>query len=153
MVRIRKITISGFRAARYPLALDLTGSCRSVAIFGENASGKSTITDGIEWFFYDKVEHLWREDCKEDALRNIHLDDKDDALVSLDLSNKQLSGEKRLSKKLAELESNKTQAFKEYKKRAASERLVLRTATSPSLLTSERVRSARNSPISSATKL
>ena len=128
MVRIRKITISGFRAARYPLPLDLTGSCRSVAIFGENASGKSTITDGIEWFFYDKVEHLWREDCKEDALRNIHLDDKDDALVSLDLSNKQLSGEKRLSKKLAELESNKTQEFKEYKKRAASERLVLRTA-------------------------
>ena len=83
MVRIRKITISGFRAARYPLPLDLTGSCRSVAIFGENASGKSTITDGIEWFFFDKVEHLWREDCKEDALRNIHLDDKDDALVSL----------------------------------------------------------------------
>ena len=128
MVRLRKITISGFRGARYPLTLDLTASCRSVAIFGENASGKSTITDGIEWFFYDKVEHLWREDCKEDALRNVHLDEKDDALVSLDFSNKELSGEKRLSKKLARLESNKSKPFEEYKKRAANERLVLRTA-------------------------
>lgn len=128
MVRLRRIITSGFRGARYPLELDLTGSCRSIAIFGENATGKSTITDAIEWFFKDRVEHLWREDCKQEALRNICLNEKEDSLVTLEFSNAGVSCEKRLTKSLATVESNKGQAFKDYKARAADERLVLRTA-------------------------
>jgi len=128
MVRLRKLVIAGFRGARYPLTLDFTSSCRSIAIFGENASGKSTITDGIEWFFRDKVEHLWREDCKDEALRNVHLDDKDDACVNLQFNNTHLSCEKRLSKALAVLESNNDQTFKDYKATASDERMILRTA-------------------------
>ncbi len=128
MVRLRKLSISGFRGARYPLTLDLSGSCKSIAIFGENASGKSTITDGIEWFFKDKVEHLWREECKEEALRNVFLDGNGDALVGLDFSNKSLSCDKLLTEALSVKESNKDPAFKSYKAKAAGERLVLRTA-------------------------
>ena len=79
MIRVRRTHISGFRGARYPVTFDLTSSCKSIAIFGENAAGKSTITDAIEWFFRDRVEHLWREDCMEEALRNVHLAATDDA--------------------------------------------------------------------------
>jgi hypothetical protein len=55
-----------------------------VSIFGENATGKSTPTDALEWFLLGKVEHLWREDCNEAALRDVLLSDKDSSVVSLD---------------------------------------------------------------------
>jgi len=86
MIRLRRLVISGFRGARYPLVVDLTGDCRSIAIFGENASGKSTITDSIEWFFTDRVDHLWSEYCKEEALRNVHITERSYASSSMTLS-------------------------------------------------------------------
>ncbi|XZQ30313.1 AAA family ATPase [Rhodobacter capsulatus] len=76
MTKVRKITISRFRGARFELPLDFSKNTKSVAIFGENASGKSTITDALEWFIHDRVDHLWREDCKQDSLRNVLADNK-----------------------------------------------------------------------------
>lgn len=128
MVRLQKISVTGFRGARYPLVIDLTGSHRSIAIFGENATGKSTITDAVEWFVRDRVEHLWKEDCKDEALRNVHLVDSEDAVVHLEFGDAGLSSAKHLSGMLVSSESNKTSEFKTYKKRAGEERLVLRTA-------------------------
>jgi len=128
MVRLKKLTISGFRGARYPLTLEFTGSCKSIAIFGENASGKSTITDAIEWFFKGKVDHLWREDCKEEALRHVQMGEKENALVSLEFSDKQFSSMKQLTTALAIVDSNTSAAFKDYRAKATDERLVLRTA-------------------------
>jgi len=128
MVSLRKISVAGFRGARYPLVIDLTNSHRSIAIFGENATGKSTVTDAVEWFFRDRVEHLWKEDCKDEALRNVLLVDGEDAVVHLEFSDAGLSSEKHLTGTLASSESNKTSAFKTFKKNAGEERLVLRTA-------------------------
>lgn len=76
MTKVRKITVSRFRGARFELPLDFSKNTKSVAIFGENASGKSTITDALEWFIHDRVDHLWREDCKQDSLRHVLADDK-----------------------------------------------------------------------------
>lgn len=76
MTKVRKIAISHFRGARFELPLDFSKKTKSVAIFGENASGKSTITDALEWFVHDRVEHLWREDCKQESLRNVLSDDQ-----------------------------------------------------------------------------
>lgn len=128
MVRLRMISITGFRGARYPLTIELTSGHRSIAIFGENASGKSTITDAIEWFFTDRVGHLWKEDCKEGSLRNVHLLDTEDAVVRLDFNDPALSSEKRLTGMLTTAEANKSSELTAYKKQAAEERLVLRTA-------------------------
>ena len=59
MIKIRKLTISGFRGSSIiPFELDLTKHHRSVAIFGENGTGKSTVTDAIEWFYANRVDHL-----------------------------------------------------------------------------------------------
>ncbi len=128
MVRIRKLIISGFRGARYPVTIDFTGSCKSIAVFGENATGKSSFTDGIEWFFKDKIEHLWREECKEEALRNVQIREGEDAIVQIEFSDKDLSCEKHLNSLLTTTESNKSVNFREYKAEAAIERLVLRTS-------------------------
>ncbi|MEJ2378390.1 MAG: AAA family ATPase [Pseudolabrys sp.] len=81
MIRLRKLIITGFRGARFDLPLDFTKDYKSVSIFGENATGKSTVTDAIEWFLLGKVEHLWREDCKEESLRNVLIGDKDSSIV------------------------------------------------------------------------
>jgi len=55
MTKLRKLSVSGFRGARFALPLDFTNKSRSLAIFGENAAGKSTITDALEWFLTDRV--------------------------------------------------------------------------------------------------
>jgi DNA repair exonuclease SbcCD ATPase subunit len=102
MIRLRKLTISGFRGARFALPLDFGARLRSVAVYGENAAGKSTIADALEWFIYNRVDHLWREDCKEDALRNVFAGANDESQVSVEFSNswtntKSLDSELRLS--------------------------------------------------------
>ena len=96
MTKVRKITISRFRGARFELPLDFSKKNNSVAIFGENASGKSTITDALEWFIHDRVEHLWKEGCKQDSLRNV-LSDDEPSSVQLVFDGTDRSGAKALS--------------------------------------------------------
>lgn len=96
MTKVRKIIVSRFRGARFELPLDFSKNTKSVAIFGENASGKSTITDAIEWFIHDRVDHLWREDCKQDSLRNVLADDKPSS-VELVFDGTDCNGTKALS--------------------------------------------------------
>lgn len=99
MTKVRKVTVSRFRGARFDLPLDFSKKTKSVAIFGENASGKSTITDALEWFIHDRVDHLWREDCKQDSLRNVLADDKPSS-VELVFDGTNRNGNKALSEAL-----------------------------------------------------
>lgn len=64
MIRLTRIAISGFRGVPGEITIDLGRTGRSIAIFGENAAGKSSISDSIEWFYKDRVEHLWRENWR-----------------------------------------------------------------------------------------
>jgi recombinational DNA repair ATPase RecF len=128
MVRLRKLEIAGFRGAVGPLPLNLSSACRSVAIFGENAAGKSSLTDAIEWFYTDRVDHLWRENCKESALRNAHIDDKASSTVALEFSDATLNCKKSLSPQFNSSLSNKTREFANYHSaiQGGYERLTLR---------------------------
>ena len=127
MVRLRKIEIVGFRGARFPLSVDFGKSNASMVVFGENAAGKSSITDAVEWFFSDRIEHLWKEDCKEGALRNVRLDDSDNATVSIEFSDGALTCTRSLDKALKIKESNTSDVFRKYKAVSATERIILRT--------------------------
>jgi RecF/RecN/SMC N terminal domain len=127
ILRLRKIDITGFRGARFPLSLDLTKSCRSMAIYGDNAHGKSTITDAVEWFLTGRVDHLWREDCKEHALRNVGIRDTDDAVVAIEFGEPSFSGSKRIKGDLT-VQSSETGDLREYLKDALAERHILRNA-------------------------
>ena len=83
MTRLRKIEIVGFRGIRNRLSISLGANAQSLAIYAENAVGKSSVADALEWFFTDKVEHLWKENCKDTALRNTLIAPETDATVSL----------------------------------------------------------------------
>ena len=56
MIKIKSIKIGGIRGIREPLQLELDK--RSTLIFGDNGSGKSSLTDALEWYYSDGIEHL-----------------------------------------------------------------------------------------------
>lgn len=128
MIKLRKIDIEGFRGARLPVVLDFTATCKSVIVYGPNGSGKSTFSDAIEWFFTKRVNHLWREDCFEEALRNLNLTDTESAVVRLKFSDSKLDCEHLLDGKLNVKRSNNSADFKLYIDASAAERLILRYA-------------------------
>lgn len=66
---IRSITLSGFRGVVHPLTLSLfkNGKPTSLMLFGRNGTGKSSITDGWEWFHSGTIQHLAREGAKASA--------------------------------------------------------------------------------------
>lgn len=97
MTKLRSLKASGFRGARFELPLDFTKKHRSLAIYGDNATGKSTITDALEWFIRDRIEHLWREDCKLDALRHVKCKDDDASVVEVIFDGADQNGSKSLS--------------------------------------------------------
>ena len=55
-MKINVINIKGFRGIKEELSLKLKSN--SILLFGENGSGKSCITDAIEFFYNNSVEHL-----------------------------------------------------------------------------------------------
>jgi hypothetical protein len=77
---------------------------------------------------FGRVAHLWREDCKEKALRNVHLQDCEDAVVSLAFSDRDLAISKALKGDLTVTTSSKVRIVKPYLDQARSERLILRAA-------------------------
>jgi hypothetical protein len=126
MTKLRRLKIEGFRGARFLLELDFTDKNLSIAIYGDNGGGKSTITDGLEWFYSDRIEHLWKEDCKEECLRNTHFPDDKDALMSVHFSDATLNADKTLSPEFRSKCSNKSDPFKDYLEQSEKERLFLR---------------------------
>jgi DNA repair exonuclease SbcCD ATPase subunit len=63
MAPIEKLTISGFRGILTPLELPFKKgkSVRSMVIYGQNGTGKSSITDAWEWLHTGKIDRLARE--------------------------------------------------------------------------------------------
>ena len=63
------------RGVRDDLPLTLDGG--SILVYGDNGSGKSSISDALEWFYYGGVDHLSSEEIGRgglEALRNVMLD-------------------------------------------------------------------------------
>jgi len=73
-MRLERIDLSWFRGAADPVALEVSG--RSVVVYGENGSGKSSFVDAIEYVLRDgRVGHLSHEYSgkrQEKALPNTH---------------------------------------------------------------------------------
>lgn len=67
MLKIKKITIQNFRGISSTLEFDFEkgGHKTSIALYGKNGSGKSSIVDAWEWFFNSRISHLAREDAGE----------------------------------------------------------------------------------------
>ena len=127
MIKLRRLNIAGFRGARFSLSLDFTPQHRSLSVFGENASGKSTITDALEWFIAGRVGHLWREDCKEISLRNVLLEPTDCSEVTVEFSNLAMNT-KTLNPDLSVVDNNSAGPYHEFISTLRKENIFLRHA-------------------------
>lgn len=125
MNKIKSINITGIRGVKdkFPLNLDK----KSILIYGENGTGKSSLTDALEWFYKDKIEHLSSAEVgTKNALRNIFLPDSDEAKVEIFYANKNLDNEKTISNSLTVFNSNSSKEFYNYSIQSSNENLILR---------------------------
>ena len=77
-MKIKKIKLKNFRGAR-EVSLDLDDS-QSALLYGDNASGKSSFLDALEWFISGKVAHLAGEEINlKDALKNVTTGSSDES--------------------------------------------------------------------------
>lgn len=74
-MKIKNFKIKGLRGIRNDLFLELNN--QSILLYGDNGSGKSSISDAFEWYYKDEIEHLISEEIDrkggKTALRNIFL--------------------------------------------------------------------------------
>lgn len=128
MAKIKTIKINGLRGVREPLTLDLNK--KSILVYGDNGTGKSSVTDSFEWFFYDKIEHLSNEEIGRrkgrDALRNIFIPETEDSFIELTFDENNLDSKKSIDNSLKTFNSNETDDFKKFIASSFSERLILR---------------------------
>ncbi len=130
MTKISNLSITGLRGVRKKLSLPL--DAKSSLLYGDNGTGKSTISDAVEWFYHDKIEHLATEEIGRkghEALRNIYLDDADPASVEFEYDTKIHNCTKSIEIKSGKLEtslSNSTSDFVDYLTASQQENLVLR---------------------------
>ena len=128
MNKIKSINITGIRGIKdtLPLALDK----KSILIYGDSGTGKSSLVDALEWFYHDEIIHLSNEEIGrrkgKDALRNIFLPDNDDATIEIQYSNKNLDTEKSIDNSLTVSATNYSKAFQDYIAQSKSENLILR---------------------------
>jgi len=131
VVKIKEIQISGIRGIRKNLNITLDSS-KSILIYGDNGSGKSSITDAIEWFYSDRVEHLSSEEIGRkgiNALRSVFLPEDEAAYAELRFSDSRFDSRKELFYKRSKLTSeysNSTEEFDNYIDVFLKENLILR---------------------------
>lgn len=131
MIKIKEIQISGIRGIKENLNITLDSS-KSILIYGDNGSGKSSITDAIEWFYYDRVEHLSSKEIGRkgiDALRNVSLTKDKAVYAELRFSDSRFDSCKKLFYKRSKLTSeysNSAEEFSDYIDTSLKENLILR---------------------------
>ena len=127
MSKIKSIDITGIRGVREGLNLSLDK--KSMLIYGDSGTGKSSISDALEWFYNDSIEHLTGEEVGgkgKNALRNVFLNAGDEAKIEIQYSNKLLDNEKSINNLLKTLNSNSSKEFSNYFAKSQSENLILR---------------------------
>jgi len=128
MTKINTLSVKGFRGVKKELSLELNS--KSVLLFGDSGTGKSSITDAIEWFYKDSVKHLSSEEIKGvTALRNIFIADAEKCSVEINFTDSSLDYQKSIILKKSNLEvetSNNTDAFRKYAENSKNENLILR---------------------------
>ena len=130
MIQLRHIKIDGLRGVRGDLLLELGG--KSALVYGDNGSGKSCLSDVLEWFYNDRVDHLSNEEIGRlglEALRNVFLKDAQPGAIEIAFNKTLLDCRKTISVRkngLSVVSTNSSPEFQEYIKASHGERLLLR---------------------------
>ena len=114
-VKLKKISLLNFRGAKELLDLDLGSGCKSCAIFGYNAEGKSTITQALEWFFTNKIAFLSGEGITDEDIINLASSEGDETSVDIVFNKSSLNSSKIFDKNRRRHKfSNNSIEFKDY---------------------------------------
>jgi len=127
MMKINSLTLKGIRGVKNTLPLDMNK--KSLLIFGENGTGKSSISDALEWFYTGSIEHISSEEIEKrgkGAIRNMFINQNDDAYVDIHFSESKLNTTKSIDNFAKTYISNNNEEFQQYIKDSQSERLILR---------------------------
>ena len=127
-IKIKQLNLTGLRGVKGQISLPLNE--KSALLCGDNGTGKSSISDSLEWFYTDNVSHLSSSeiDLKE-ALRNTYLKESESSSVAVSFGNAALDGERKIFFKRGKLSSefsNTTDVFNKYLSRSENENLILR---------------------------
>jgi len=127
-IKIKEISIEGFRGIQKKLNMSLLE--KSILLYGDNGSGKSSITDSLEWYFNNDVRHLAGSeiDLKE-ALRNSNLSDTDISSIEIAFTKSDINSSRRIyfkKNKLVSEFANESEKFVSYLKQTQTENLFLR---------------------------
>ena len=128
--KLKKIIIKGLRGIKKDITLNLNE--QSILLYGDNGTGKSSITDAFELFYFDRVGHLCSEEIGRDgkeALRNANLNENDPAAIYIEFSQNKLNSEKSLNTKKGKLVSevsNNDGEFIKYITNSKGENIILR---------------------------
>jgi energy-coupling factor transporter ATP-binding protein EcfA2 len=79
--RIHRLTMRSFRGVPGEMEVDF-GTGQSIAVYGDNGTGKSTIADALEWYFTGGIELLSHEG-RQHAIRNLGADAKGETSVEI----------------------------------------------------------------------
>ena len=111
-MKIKNINIKGLRGIKESLTLDINN--KSVLLYGDNGTGKSSITDSVEWFYTDKVSHLssMEIDLKE-SLRNSSLHESNVSSIQIVYNRSGFDVVKSLSYKKEKLTAEMSKLTKE----------------------------------------
>ena len=97
-IKINNLKIKGVRGAKDTIELPLNG--KSILLYGDNGTGKSSISDAIEWFYTNKIKHLSTPEIDtSDAIRNAKLLEAETSEVTISYTNTNLDSTKTLSSK------------------------------------------------------
>lgn len=127
MTKIKAIEINGLRGIKDTLTLNLDK--KSILIYGDNGTGKSSLTDSFEWFYNNHIEHLSNEEIKgrgREALRNIFLSKTEDGYINLNFDDRNLDTRKSIDHSNKIHTSNTDDYFDKYIQDSTSENLILR---------------------------
>ncbi len=126
--KIKRLDIVGLRGIWDRFTLDLGE--KSVLLYGDNGTGKSSISDSLEWYYTDTVSHLSSSEIDlKDALRNAYLKQDIESSINISFTRTVLNSDRKLYYKKGKLItefSNEATDFTDYLAQSQKENLILR---------------------------
>lgn len=88
MTKLKMLSIRNFRGSKQQVDL-ISKDLKSILLYGDNGTGKSSFTDAAEWLFKDKVSHLSGSEEVETngGLRNSLCPESEDCFVQVEFVN------------------------------------------------------------------
>lgn len=126
-IKLKKIELNGFRGALHTVSIVFPNNGEgSIVLYGEGGSGKTTFSEGIEWFYKDKIDSLEKEFCGKECYSNLRLDNAKNANVIIEFNQDAFNSTKTLYRVGPNTYSNRKPEFNIYLESSSKENFILR---------------------------